>query len=428
MTALQPQTDPIDIPAGAWIKRPDPKDPYVTLSGRKRWSVCALSAVLPQLKTPSGPAAEAGTEVHKVAEWALHRQFKSANVGETPPLITPPAGLDDFDYSERGVADWRSVALKNAQTYATNAASLFANAPGPTVCMVECRLDTVTIAGTRVGGIADGLFWNPSAKRLVSGDYKNGRLPVGAGTVESPNEQCAGALVLWVDQAPHLQPEQVGVFVYQPNTMYGEPWQVVAITDPTAARVWIDTERQKLHGELEAVAAAATSLARGELVDPTPGDQCKYCPSARWCPAAAAYGTTALAVESNKLAVVDLSPEQVMSIWASRSAFKQFEDDLRERVKILHEQHHPAVQIKRRTGNRIWSSPQATVEAIMLADRFDLLQPPGIAQAEAVLAKADMDALVTRAPDVLTFVSTDGKNSAMASDAFAKYLTNKENQ
>lgn len=422
MTALNTQTDPTDIPEGATIRRPDPQAPYVTLSARKRWGSCALSAVLPQVRTKSGPAAEAGTEVHKVAEWALHRQFKSANVSDTPPVIIPPEGLEGFDYSERSIADWQATALKNAQTYATHAASLFANAPGPTICMVECRLDTVTIAGTRVGGIADGLFWNPSAKRLVSGDYKNGRLPVGAGTVEAPNEQCAGALVLWVDQAPHLQPEQVGVFVYQPNTMYGEPWQVVAITDPDAARAWIDTERQKLHGELEAVAAAASATARGELVAPTPGDHCKYCPSSRWCPAAAGYGAMALDVEANRIAVVDLSPEQVMSLWASRQAFKQFEDDLRERVKILHEKNHPAVQVKRRIGNRIWSSPQATVEALMLADRFDLLMPPGIEKAEAVLTKADMDALITRAPDVLTYVATDGKNPTLASEAFAKYL------
>jgi len=427
MAALQPQADPIDIPEGATIRRPDPNRPFVAMSNRKRWSKCALSAVLPQLRTPSGPSAEAGTEVHKVAEWALHRQFKSANVSDTPPAIIPPPGLEGFDYSDRGIADWQATALKNAQTYATNAASLFANAPGPTVCMVELKIEDVTIHGVRVFTVADGMFWNPSVKRLVSGDYKNGRMPVGAGTVEEPNEQCAGGLVLWVDQAPHLQPEQVGVFVYQPNTMYGEPWQVVAVTEPAAARAWIDTERQKLHRELASVAAAASAMARGELVDPTPGDHCKYCPSARWCPAAAGYGAMALDVEANRVAVVDLTPEEVMSFWASRSAFKQWEEDLRERVKILHEKNHPAVQVKRRIGNRIWSSPQATVEALMLADRFDLLMPPGIEKAEAVLTKADMDALITRAPDVLTYVAADGKNPTMASEAFAKYLT-KENK
>jgi len=135
----------------------------------------------------------------------------------------------------------------------------------------------------------------------------------------------------------------------------------------------------------------------------------------------------ALDVEANRVAVVDLTPEEVMSFWASRSAFKQWEEDLRERVKILHEKNHPAVQVKRRIGNRIWSSPQATVEALMLADRFDLLMPPGIEKAEAVLTKADMDALITRAPDVLTYVAADGKNPTMASEAFAKYLT-KENK
>lgn len=420
MTALPVTTDPIDVPAGATIRRPDPARPFVAMSNRKRWGKCALSAVLPQLKTVSGPAAEEGTEAHKAAEWALHRQFKSANVGEAPPAVVPPAGLEGFDYSARGIADWQALILEYAQAYAREAAGLFSDLKTHTNCMVEVKIEDVVIHGVRVFTVSDVLLWNGEAKRLVSGDYKFGRGPVGVGTREEPNAQCAGGAVLWARQSPaHLQPEQIGLFVYQPRTLYGAPWQPLAPLDAN----WLAKEAGKLDAELAAVAAAAAAMARGELVDPTPGDHCSYCPSARWCPAAAAYGAAALDVESNKVAVVDLTPEQVMSLWANRSAFKQFEDDLRERVKILHELKHPAVQIKRRVGNRIWTNPQATVGALLLADRFDLLMPPGIEKAEAALPKAELDALVTRAPDVLTYVATDGKNPAMARDAFAKYLT-----
>lgn len=426
MTATPIHNDPIDIPEGATVRRNSPDRPWVSMSNRKRWSKCALSAVLPQLKTASGPAAEAGTEVHKVAEWALHRQFQSANVGDTPPTITPPAGLEDFDYTERGINDWRNTALNHAQTYATKAASLFARAPGPTICMVELKIEDVEIHGVKVFTIADGMFWNAGAKRLVSGDYKNGRSPVGAGTVEEPNEQCAGALVLWVDQAPHLQPEQVGVFVYQPNTLHGDPWQVVAVTEPAAAAEWIATQRAKLHSELAAIAAAAASMARGELVDPTPGDHCKYCPSARWCPAAAGFGATALRVEANKLAVVDMSPEEVMAVWGQRSAFKAFEDDLKERVRILHEKNHPAVAVKFRKGSPMWLSPAAAVEAFMMAERYDLLQPPAIGKAEGIIPPDELAALTGRYPDVATFTVSAGKDAGLAASAFAKYINQGE--
>lgn len=423
MTALPLAKDPIDIPVGGWIKRPEPEDPFVAMSNRKRWGNCALSAVLPQLKTPSGPAAEEGTEAHKVAEWALHRTFQSANVGAEPPVVLPPQGLEGFDYSAQGVADWQALTLQYAKTYATEAAGLFSDLSSPTFCMVECKIDDVVIHGVKVFTVSDVLLWNGQAKRLVSGDYKFGRSPVGVGTVDEPNEQTAGAAVLWARQSPaHLQPQQIGLFVYQPRTLYGEPWQPLAPLGPD----WLAKEAAKLDSELAAVGAAAAAMARGELVDPTPGEHCKYCPSARWCPAAAGYGTVALQVEAGTRAVVDLSPEEVMQLWASRKAFDAFTDDLKERVKILHEQKHPSVTIKRRMGNRVWLNDAMVVEALFLADRADLLKPPGLQVAEAVLPKGAIDTLTTRAPDVLTYVATADKNTAAASAAFAKYLP-KEN-
>ena len=96
--------DPIDVPPGASIRRPDPAHPFVAMSSRYRWGKCALSAVLPQVRTPSGPAAEEGTQAHKVAEWALAQTFKIGAPMEAPPVL-PPEGLDGFDYSARGIAN-----------------------------------------------------------------------------------------------------------------------------------------------------------------------------------------------------------------------------------------------------------------------------------------------------------------------------------
>ena len=93
---------------------------------------------------------------------------------------------------------------------------------------------------------------------------------------------------------------------------------------------------------------------------------------------------------------------------------------------MLQEANHPAVQVKRRAGNRIWANPPAVVEALLMADRPDLLQPPGVEKASGALPQVEIDALVTRAPDVLTFVATDGKQPERAAGAFAKYLQEKQ--
>lgn len=422
MTATPIHNDPIDIPDGATIRRPDPARPFVAMSNRKRWSKCALSAVLPQLKTASGPAAEEGTEAHKVAEWALAQKFKIGPQGIAMPVVQPPAGLDDFDYTARGVSDWQAQVGQHAVTYADKARGLFSDVDGDTHCLIECKIDDVTIHGVKVYTIADVILWNPLAKRLAVGDYKYGRSPVGVGTAEEPNEQCAGATVLWADQAPHLKPEQIGLFVYQPRIRFGEPFQALAPLGPE----WLAEQRAKLHDELAAVAAAAASLARGELPAPVPGDHCQYCPSARWCPAAAGFGAVALEVEAGKRAVVDMTPEEVMAVWGQRSAFKAFEEDLKERVRILHEKNHPAVTVKWRKGSPMWLSEAAAVEAFMRADRYDMLKPPSIGKADGILPPDELAALTGRYPDVPTFTASAGKDAGKAASAFAKYINQGE--
>lgn len=422
MTALTPTQDPIDLPPGATIRRPDPGRPFVAMSNRKRWSACALSAVLPQLKTPSGPKAEEGTVAHVAAEYALRTVFGEAVAGY-PPDLAPPAGLEDFDYSPAGEAAWLALVREHALTYAQRAANLVSDAAcsGPTELLIEHKLEDVVIRGVRVYTVADVLLWNSHAARLIVGDYKFGRSPVGVGTVADPNEQCAGAAVLWTRKRIDAQvraPVQFGLFVFQPRTLLGEPWQVLAPMD----RDWLHAQEAKLDTELAAVARAAEALAAGRLVDPVPGDHCRYCPSARWCPAAAAFGTAALDVDAGRRAVADLSPEEVMALWAQRGAFEEFVKDLRERVRILYENRHPAVQVRTRAGNRTWADPAQVVEALMLADRFDLLQPPALSRAEGALAPATLVALTTRAPPVVTYVATDGKQPRAASGALAKYL------
>lgn len=416
MTALPIHEVPTDLPPGATIVRPDTSRPFVAMSNRKRWSKCALSAVLPRVKTPSGPPAEEGTEAHKVAEWSLAVQ---CGRHECPkPIVAPPPGLDDFDYSARGIAAWQDGVTRYAHEYAQRAAGLFADCTTPTTCLVEHKVEDITIHGVRLFTIADVVLINRASRRLVVGDYKFGRGPVGMGTVDAPNEQVAGTLALMHDPSSG-DFEVFGGFVYQPRTHLGEPWQVLA---PLTAE-WVQAERRKLENEMLAVARAAHDLGDGLMPDARPGDHCKYCPSARWCPAAASYGTKALDVEAGRAAVVDLRPEEVMALWGARSAFKAFEEDLRERVQMLAASSSPAVTTKRRTGNSMWGNPAKVAELLLLQGRADLLRPPGVeAVRESGIALELVNAHVTRAPDVMTYTASAGKDPALASSAFAKYL------
>lgn len=414
MELLKRGCNPTDMAEGPTIRRPDPNRPFVAMSNRKRWSKCALSAVLPQLRTPSGPAAEEGTEAHKVAEWALERQF--SNVLTDCPVVVPPPGLQDFDYSDKGVSTWQHSVWQHSQTYAQNAAGLFADCTTPTTCLVEYKIENVTIHGVRVYTIADVVLWNPEAKRLVVGDYKFGRGPVGMGTVDEPNEQVAGALVLMLDA---VDVDIAGGFVFQPRTYAGEPWQVLAPLKPE----WLYDQRRNLHDELKAVAAAAKDP---DGTAPVPGDHCKYCPSARWCPAVATAATKAIDVDAGRLAVVDLTPEEVMAQWSARKAVDAYFEDLKERVRILHETGSPAVQAKTRKGNSIWKNPDRVVEILLVTDHASLLQPPGINAVKAAGVDASLlEPHITRAPDVVTYMPTAGKDNALAASAFAKYLPKK---
>lgn len=397
------------------IRTPDPSNPTVSLSNRHRWGVCPASAVLPQVRTPSGPSALEGTAAHTVAEWAVQRTFQSANVADAAPTVEPPPGLDGFDYSQAGRAAWQADVVTFAQTYATSARALTGN--GQSFAMPELKFNRFERHGVAVLGIADLVAWNAATKHAVIGDYKFGRSPVGCGTATDPNEQVSAAAVLFDSQFANLGAQSFSLFVYQPRIRHGEAWQEVRGLD----RAWLDTQAAKLDAELAAVALAADAVALGDTPTAVPGEQCKYCPSARFCSAAANYGATALAVDAGRRAVVDLTPAEVMALWTQRTAFKQFEDDLRERVRFLHEIGDPAVTTRRRAGAMMWANPVAAAEALMLADRYDLLQPPSVDKARAALGP-QVDALTTRAPDVLTFVSTDGKQPERAANAFAKYL------
>lgn len=419
MTALPLDKDPADIPAGATIRRIDPARPYVAMSNRKRWSKCALSAVLPQVRTPSGPSAEEGTEAHKVAEWALETAFGTMTP-KPMPVVQPPPGLDGFDYSERGVAEWQGLVARSAYTYSDKAKALFSDCQTPTTCLVEHKIKDVIIAGVRVATVADVVLWNEEAKRLVVGDYKFGRGPVGMGTREAPNEQVAGTLALLAERVPFANVQMAGGFVYQPRTYAGEPWQVLAPL-PT---VWIDEQFERLTDELRAVAAAAKDR---DGTAPVPGDHCKYCPSARWCPAASGFGGAAIDVAAGGKPVIDLTPEEVMAIWSQRPAFKAFMEDLGERVRILAEEQNPAVTVRRRIGNSTWKAPDKVAELLMLNDKAHLLQPPGIAAVKGCgIDVALIEPHITRAPDVLTYLPTAGKQPDVARDAFNKYLPTKE--
>ncbi|WEL95536.1 hypothetical protein [Xanthomonas phage vB_XooS_NR08] len=102
---------------------------------------------------------------------------------------------------------------------------MFADAAGAK-CLTEYKIEGVELYGVKVFTVADVALYNPDLGRLVIGDYKFGRSPVGVGTATDPNPQCAGAAVLLAHRLP-TPPTDVQLFVYQPRTMVGEPFQAL---------------------------------------------------------------------------------------------------------------------------------------------------------------------------------------------------------
>ena len=380
----------------------------LSMSARSRWSRCAVSVPWSEgMPNESGPAAEEGTIAHKVAEFYVRQRFhlEGAKAG-IPPEYQPPAELD---LKGQSVNAWNAKLRLHGQDYAEFIASCVGNYPDAMIVLERrVAVDGIT---PPLFGTADCLIWLPSISRLVGIDYKYGFGEVDVGTAEAPNEQVAGYLVAAAETF-NLQPHSLGMAIYQPRRIHGEPGQVLLLEDD-----WLAAERAKLLTEARAVEAAYAD----PNTQPVPGDHCRYCPAASRCTATHKAAKTALQAHVKASMIHDMTDAEIIALWSVKAAFKNFWEDVEERIGKMADRGTAGLVVKVATGRKMWADPNAAVFTLLALGRTDLLAPAAIGDALPAIPTEMHDALIKRANGAKTILATDAADPLTVAATFDKY-------
>lgn len=315
----------------------------------------------------SGPAAAEGTCAHTVAEHYVKQHFRLAGAPEPgidPPVQVPPPGLDLKGSTPE---QWNDTMRKHGWGYSGFITSLIP-ADAARHVAIEQRV-TIGSISDQLFGTADCLVLVPSQQRLIVVDYKYGFADVDVGTYDDPNEQLAAYAVAAAEGLADkgVRVERITLAVYQPRRPLAAPSQTLELD-----AAWLALEREKLKREVAAVANPGA---------PVPGDHCRYCKGKPKCPAVHNSLATALAVYAGEKSVLDMTEDDIVQLFAARTAFKAFWEDLEERVEQLVKAGHKNLRIKETQGRQMWKDPVAAAQTLLAMNRIDLLQPVAISNA-----------------------------------------------
>jgi hypothetical protein len=355
----------------------------------------------------SGPAAEEGTIAHKVAEFYVRQRFglEGAKTG-MPPEYQPPVGLDLKGQTVNG---WNAALRLHGQDYAAFIATLVGNYPDVRIVLEKrVAVDGIT---PPLFGTADCLLWYPSVNRLAVVDYKYGYGEVDVGTADAPNEQIA-AYAVAAAETFNLDVRQVGLAIYQPRRIHGEPGQTL-LTDGA----WLANEASKLLAEARQVEAAYAGI----ITAPVPGSHCRYCPAASRCTATHAAAKTALQSHVKASMVHDMTDAEIVALWAVRTAFKNFWEDVEERISKMADRGAAGLVVKVAKGRKMWADPSAAVFTLLALGRTDLLAPAAIGEALPAIPVEMHDSLVKLANGAKTILSTEAADPLTVAATFDKY-------
>lgn len=346
----------------------------LSFSGRKRWKTCPISVELSKgMPDSSGPAAAEGTLAHLVAEHYVKQHFAlpgAPAAGAVAPEQVPPPGLDlKGDTPQR----WNETLRHHGRGYRDFIRSLVPDGWVAHVA-IEQRV-AITSISDQLFGTADCLVWLPVQNRLIVVDYKYGFADVDVGTYDDPNEQLAAYAVAAVEglaaKGVNVRTTAVTLAVYQPRRPLAAPSQTLDLDAD-----WLAIERAKLAREVAAVANPGA---------PVPGDHCRYCKGKPKCPALHSSLSTALAAYAGEKNVLDMPEDDIVQLFAARTAFKAFWEDVEERIEQLVKAGHKNLRIKETQGRQMWKDPKAAAETLLAMNRLDLLQPVAISNALPVL-------------------------------------------
>lgn len=357
------------------MSNPQVSHSILSFSGRKRWKMCPISVQLSKdMPDSSGPAAAEGTCAHTVAEHYVKQHFAlpgAPAAGAVAPDQVPPPGLDlKGDTPQR----WNETLRHHGRGYRDFIKGLIPAGATDVVIVVEQRVAIPSISD-QLFGTADCLvlFRLNGLWHLIVVDYKYGFADVDVGTYDEPNEQLSAYAVAAVEglAAKGLLTNNITLAVYQPRRPLAAPSQILELD-----AVWCDIERAKLKREVYAVANPGA---------PVPGDHCRYCKGKPKCPTVHNSLSTALAAYAGEKNVLDMPEDDIVQLFAARTAFKAFWEDVEERVDQLVKAGHKNLRIKETQGRQMWKDPKAAAETLLAMNRLDLLQPVAISNALPVL-------------------------------------------
>ena len=380
----------------------------LSMSARSRWSRCAVSVPWSDgLPNESGPAAEEGRIAHEIAEFFVRQRFglEGARPG-VPAEYAVPEGLD---LKGQMATQWNAKMRNHGRDYAEFVANLLAPFPDARI-VLERRVEVDGITPP-LFGTADLLFWIPSIRRLGGIDYKYGFGEVDVGTSDAPNEQVAGYLVAAAETFG-LEPADLVMAIYQPRRIHGEPGQILQLPGD-----WLAVERQKLLAEAHAVEAA---YANPDTL-PVPGSHCRYCLAASRCTATHKVAKTALQAHVKTSLVHDMTDAEIVALWAVRAAFKNFWEDVEERIGKMANAGAAGLVVKVAQGRKMWADPKATVTVLLALGRTDLLNPAAIGEALDAIPAELHGQLVGRANGAKSILATESADPLTVAAVFDKY-------
>lgn len=380
----------------------------LSFSSRDRWRNCPISIHMSEgISDNSGPAAAEGTCAHTVAEHYGRLAFDSEYTTSYPPIFSPPEGLD---LKAKTLEEWNLQLQHHGLAYVAFIESLIPESEGDHVFInFEHKVDIQSIHG-QLFGTADCLIWLPRLRKLIVVDYKYGFGDVDVGTYDDTNPQLAAYLIGGQEalRKAGFELETAAVAVYQPRRPLRDPGQVLELD-----LAWTIKERMKLAAEVAAV---------DNPPPPRPGDHCRYCKGKSKCPATHNALQTAVSVHCGTIDLLSVPDVELIQIFASRTAFKAFWEDVEERIDKLVRGGHANLRVKESQGRQMYKDPKLAAQTFLAMGRADLLQPVALSESLQHIPEAMREELVKRSAPSRTVqvVDVDSSPSALAS-LFKKY-------
>lgn len=356
------------------------------------------------------PAAAEGTEAHEVAEFYVKQHFRlpGHQRGDVPPRKAFPEG---FDPKGQTLAEWDADLRRHGMGYRDFIIGLIGPAADAYVT-VEHKVAAPSIH-EQLFGTADCLIWIASTKTLVVVDYKYGFAAVDVGSAQAPNKQLEAYAIAAIEQTG-LAPERVLLAVYQPRGHIGSPGAVLELSGS-----WLEGARATL--ALEAGAVDAATEGDREYTKPSPGDHCRYCRAKSRCGVVNQFAATALKAYAQPTSLHDLTDDEVVALWSMRTAFKNFQEDIEERVAMLVKKGHGGLTMKTSQGRQMWIDDKEAGLTLLALGRADLVRACALSDALHAIPADVRDTLVKRsAPSQTITVVTKAKPDEVAL-IFEKY-------